>query len=423
MSNNRLFNGVHRKKLFEKSFLPPRWKRLENLFFQKRLSKHAQRSLPPQGLRVLHLLVNLEMGGAERLLVDALPLFPRDKYCMKVLGLGKDGTVGELLRSKGISASALGGSKSDPSFVLRLVKYLTKNKPHILHTHLFMPGVLGRLIGKAVGIEIIISHEHFQNAEIYHALLAIEKRTWRFADASVFISKKIKEERSVCIPDSVKKFVIYNGIDATEIERGERRKGRQILGGRYEDVIVGWVGRVDEHEKNLTALLKAMKKVSSSHKNIKVVLIGEGKDIDKLKTATKQMGLDSTVAWLGAREDARSLYAGMDIFVLPSRFEGMPLVLLEAMSAGLPIVASQVGGIPEVVVDGETGFLVECDDYEALAERISLLANDTALRKKMGEKGKERFDKNFRIERFVEKLDNLYTGLWTGDLSCVESQE
>lgn len=423
MSNDRLFNGLHWKKLLEKSFLQSLLARLGIPFLKKRGFKQSQRSLPPHGLRVLHLVVNLEMGGAERLLVDALPLFPRDKYCMEVLGLGKDGVVGELLREKGICTSALGGSKSDPRFALNLVKYLTKNKPHILHTHLFTPGVLGRLIGKAVGIEVIVSHEHFQNAEIHRALLAIEKRTWRFADATVFVSKKVKEERSVHIPYLVKKFVIYNGIDATEIERGERRKGRQIVGGKDDDVIVGWVGRVDEHEKNLTVLLKAMKKVSSSHKNIKAVLIGEGRDIDKLKATTQQMGLDSTVAWLGAREDARSIYVGMDIFVLPSRFEGMPLVLLEAMSAGLPIVASRVGGIPEVVVDGETGFLVECDDYEALAERISLLANDTALRKKMGEKGKERFDKIFRIERFVEKLDKLYTGLWTGDLSCVESQE
>lgn len=401
-----------RGKLLEKSFLG----RFGAPFFQKKGHSAISRSFPSDGLKVLHLLVNLEMGGAERLLVDALPLLSRDKYRVEVLGLGSDGIVGAMLRSKGIPASALGGSKTDPKFIFKLINYLTKNKPHILHTHLFIPGVVGRVVGTAVGVKLIISHEHFQKGEIHPLRIVVEKNTWRLADAVVFVSHKLETERVANLPRSLKKFVIYNGINPAEIIRGERNNARHILGGKNTDVIIGWVGRINEHEKNLTLMLKAIKKIYSAQENIRVVLIGDGKDSNKLKTTTKEWGLSGVVQWLGARSDVRSLYSGMDVFVLPSRFEGMPLVLLEAMSAGLPVVASRVGGISEIVVDGETGFLVEWDDDKTLAERISLLAGNAKLRKQMGEKGKELFERQFRIERFVEKIDELYHGLWTGEL-------
>ena len=130
-----------------------------------------------------------------------------------------------------------------------------------------------------------------------------------------------------------------------------------------------------------------------------------------IENHVQKLGLSEKVQFLGYQNNILEILRSMDIFILPSLWEGMPNAILEAMAAGLPVVATNVGGTPEVVVDGETGFLVPPRDPEALANAIKLLIDDPELRKKFGQAGRERVERHFTIQETVRKTEELYLRL------------
>lgn len=378
-------------------------------------ASHKRREWPGSGLKVTHLLMGLDWGGAERLLADALPLFDRRRYRLEVVALGADGPMGDLLHGNDIPVTALNGAASRPGFLLKLYNHLFSNRPDVLHTHLYWPGVLGRALGRAAGVGAIVCHEHFIAAEISGRRRLLERFTWNWADVVVGVCDAALKSRESDIPSNVRRTIIYNGVRIEDIPPTCGADARRMMGVSDDDFVAGWVGRVDESVKDLTTLLKAAKLLRTELKSLKWVLIGDGQDRKALEIKAGSLGLDGVVKWAGGRPDARRLYAGMDIFVLPSRAEGLPMVALEAMAAGIPIIATRAGGIPEIVVDGETGVLFDVGDSGAMADAAKRLAGNPALRRKMGEGGRKRVAANFGIERFVENLDRLYRSLWTGE--------
>ena len=180
------------------------------------------------------------------------------------------------------------------------------------------------------------------------------------------------------------------------------------LGG--EEIIVGFIGRFHA-QKGIDVLLKAFEKIEKSKMNVRLMLVGDGTLRKKIWKQSQTLGNDNRVLFTGIRKDIPLILSSLDIFVLPSRWEGLPLVLLEAMAAGLPIVATAVGGIPEVVVDGETGFLVPPEDPEALASAITRLIEDSVLRKKFGKAGYKRVKQHFNIQEASRRTEELYFSL------------
>jgi glycosyltransferase involved in cell wall biosynthesis len=130
-----------------------------------------------------------------------------------------------------------------------------------------------------------------------------------------------------------------------------------------------------------------------------------------MEAKAKAMQLSEDVIFTGIRQDVPNILGLLDVFVLPSLWEGLPIALLEAMAAGLPVVATAVGGTPEVVVEGETGFLVPPRDPEALAEAILRLLREPDLRRRMGEAGRKRVAEHFSVEQMVQKTEALYEHL------------
>lgn len=377
-------------------------------------TNHERRDWPESGLKVTHVLMDLDVGGAERLLSDALPLFDRNRYRMEVVALGFDGPMGDLLRENRIPVTALNGAISRPGFLLKFYNYLSSNKPDILHTHLYWPGVLGRAFGRLIGIEKIICHEHFIAEELSAGRRMIERFTWKWADAVVGVCDAALKSKESSIPGNVNRITIHNGIRIEDVTSAARGDSRRAMGVPDDNIVAGWVGRVDESVKDLTTLLKTAKMLKAECPSLRWVLIGDGKDREALERESHSQGEDDVVRWLGQRPDARRLYAGMDIFALPSRAEGMPMVILEAMAAGLPVVATRAGGISEIIVDGEEGILFEAGDARAMSQAVKRLAEDATLRKEMGEKGRERANSGFSIERFVEDMDRFYQVIWSG---------
>lgn len=302
--------------------------------------------------------------------------------------------------------------------LLSLVWLIFKEKPDIVHTHSSKAGILGRLAAKIAGVPYIV---HTPHGHVFYGhfgilfskiFLWIERIFSRFTDRMVALTdgeKKDYIKLSVCA--SEKLFKIHSGVDLKPFMHcnGNRVEKRRSLGLDQNGTVIGFVGWLLPI-KGPAYLLKAMAHIWCDHPNVSLVMVGKGElDVD-LRTQALKMNANGRVKFLGWREDIHEIMPLFDLLVLPSLNEGMGRVLVEAMAAGKPVVASEVGGIPDLVKHGETGYLVRPADEKALANGIKKLLNDPPRAKQMGRRGKE-YCKQFSLEAMIEKLDGLYSSL------------
>ncbi len=158
-------------------------------------------------------------------------------------------------------------------------------------------------------------------------------------------------------------------------------------------------------------LIRGFAHALSEQEDLVLLLAGDGELRDELTALVAELSLGDRVRFLGWRDDTADLLAGSDIFVLPSLNEGLGLVLIEAMAANLPVVATRVGGVPEVVEEGQTGLLVEARNPDRISNAILRLARDRALRERMGRAGRERADEHFSIQATVRRTEQIYNDL------------
>lgn len=187
---------------------------------------------------------------------------------------------------------------------------------------------------------------------------------------------------------------------------------REAWGIQPRTHLIGTVGRFVP-PKGHTYLLDAIVRLQSQFPDVKTLVVGDGALLRPMEEKAQALGLSDAVVFTGIRRDVPEILALLDVFVLPSLWEGLPIALLEAMAAGLPVVATRVGGVPEVVEDGVTGLLVPPRDPDALAEAITRLLRDPDLRCKMGQAGRERVESEFSVEKMVRKTETLYEEVLT----------
>ena len=172
-------------------------------------------------------------------------------------------------------------------------------------------------------------------------------------------------------------------------------------------VRIGIVARLSA-EKDHQTLLSACKLLADHSSGFHLEIIGDGPLRGTLEKTVRTLGLDKHVSFAGMRHDVPELLRQLDIFVLSSTTEGISLTLLEAMATTLPVVATNVGGNPEVIIDGETGFIVPPQNPGVMANKLLLLINDVNLRRQMGNKGRERVVAQFSIKETALKYEKLY---------------
>jgi glycosyltransferase involved in cell wall biosynthesis len=210
------------------------------------------------------------------------------------------------------------------------------------------------------------------------------------------------------------RFVVVRlGIELEERVAGERNgraESRRYLGipdGRFA---VGWIGRMTG-VKRTDDVLVSFKQLRDDGVDAVLCMVGDGPDRRQLERRAKELGLIRETLFLGYQEDVAPYYAAFDALVLPSGNEGTPVSVIEALAAGRPVVATRVGGVPDVVRDGEDGFLVEAGATDELAERLARLARDPQLRERMGSEGRARVLPRYAVDRLVDDVDRLYRSL------------
>jgi glycosyltransferase involved in cell wall biosynthesis len=302
--------------------------------------------------------------------------------------------------------------------LLSLTWLIFKEKPEIVHTHSSKAGILGRLAAKIAGVSHII---HTPHGHVFYGHFGpfasrifrwVEKIFSKFTDRMVALTDGEMDDYinlSVCPTEKLLK--IHSGVDIKKFMQanGNRVEKRRSLGLDQNEAVIGFVGWLLPI-KGPKYLLKAMDDVWQVYQDASLVLVGKGDlDVDLRAEALKK-NANGKVKFLGWREDIDEIMPLFDMLVLPSLNEGMGRVLVEAMAAGKPVVASRVGGIPDLVRDGVTGYLVPPADEKALANGIKKLLDDPAEAKQMGRRGQEHC-RQFSLEAMIEKLDALYSEL------------
>jgi glycosyltransferase involved in cell wall biosynthesis len=208
-------------------------------------------------------------------------------------------------------------------------------------------------------------------------------------------------ERSMSIPTGV-------DLERFHPDSADRSKARRALGVHAEGPVVGVVAYLRQ-DKGHAVLLEAFPQILESYPECSLVVVGDGPERLNLESLAKRLGIERSVRFVGLREDIPILLPGFDIFCQPSlRNEGVPQSVLQAGAAGLPVVSTEVGGIPEAVVHGETGFLVAPGDAGALADRLSALLAGRELRREMGEAARRHVSGAFSVQRMLDRTEQAY---------------
>jgi glycosyltransferase involved in cell wall biosynthesis len=177
-----------------------------------------------------------------------------------------------------------------------------------------------------------------------------------------------------------------------------------------ERFVVGWIGRMTA-VKRTDIVLRSFSRLKDEGVDAVLCMVGDGPDRRSVEDLAGELGVMRDSLFPGYQEDVGPFFAAFDVFVLPSGNEGTPVTAIEALASGCPVVATRVGGVPDVVTDGEDGFLVEPGDVEELAARLAQLANDPDLRGRMGAAGRERMRSRYAVDRLIDDIDRLYRDL------------
>lgn len=235
---------------------------------------------------------------------------------------------------------------------------------------------------------------------------------------------KVLPDKIICVSEAVRDVVleregveknrtvvINNGVDLEYRQSGRQEETRQELGFKKDNLVLGMVANYNRPVKGVTNFLDAIPAIISEVPSARFIFVGGGKEEGALRDKARALGIEPYIVLTGYQKDVRRYYEIMDISVLTSFSEGLSITLLESMNYGIPIVATRVGGNPEVVVEGETGYLVPVKDNRLLINRIVKLLKDHDLRRRMGDEGRNRAERSFQLRDVANKYMEIYRGL------------
>ena len=357
---------------------------------------------------------SLVIGGAEKLLLTTVKYLNRDRYEIIVCCIVSEGIIADEIKKLGIKFYCLNESPRfyNPKKIYSLYKLFKKEKPAIVHTQILGANIYGRIAAMLARVPVIISTEHNVYYKKKRVHIWLDKILAKNTDKIVAVSNRVKEFTSKQEGIGKDKFeLIYNGIDSKEfLPTASRKDIRDKLNFREGDFILGAVGALTI-QKGHYYLIQALSLLVKRYPNTILLVVGTGELKEELQEIVRKLSLQENVRLLGLRRDISDLLNCMDVFVLPSLWEGLGIALLEAMLMGLPVVASSVDGILEIVENGKNGILVPPGNVEALSNAIDELIENPQLRQSLGKAAKEHILEKFEVRQYIHKLENLYNRL------------
>lgn len=354
-------------------------------------------------IKIIYIITSLNFGGAERLLLDLVKHLEKERYEVKVATVVEGGPLASEFEKIGIPVKIFKKkSKIGIKVIWQIYKYLKQERPQIVHTHLFGGDTWGRLAAILARVPIIVSTEHNTNLDENYLKRQVKKILSLFTKKIIAVSQAVKRFSVAVGRISEKKIIVIpNGV--------EMNKFLAISEKKYSSPpIIGIVGRL-ETQKGHEFLFKALNLIKAIPWTLWV--IGDGSLRGNLEKLAKDLDLQERIIFLGTRSNIVEILSQIDIFVLPSLWEGLGLAVLEAAAAGKPIVVSRVGGIPEIIEDKKNGLLIEPKDIKGLSQALLWTLSHEDEAKRMGRRAKESLKEKFDIKKMVGEYEKLYQEL------------
>ena len=365
-------------------------------------------------MRILQLISSAGYYGAEAVVVNLSAALRRSE-CDVVLGIFENahcpnGELAERAASRGVSTLPVAcAGRFDRRGVESVRRVIQECGVDLIHTHGYKADMYGYFAARDTGVPVMATCHNWVGdslpVRIYDFL---DHMTLRQFPHVVAVSEAVRRSlrRYGVRPSRIS--VVPNGIDVDTFDRGGCEFAEELR--KDGKLTIGLVGRL-VLDKGGDWLLRAAVEVLRIRPDAMLVFVGEGPARAGLEQMSRELGVAGRVIFTGYRQDMASVYAALDIVVLPSRKEAMPVTLIEAMAAGRPVVATRVGAVDQVVAHGETGLLVDRGDWHGFTQALLCLVNDPAMAATMGQRGRERSAQLFSEDIMATRYLKLYAGL------------
>lgn len=363
-------------------------------------------------MKILQLIDGLNIGGAEVLLRDLVQFLIANGHEVQV-AYSTPGPLAETLSEMGVPLTRLPRlARVDPFLLVGMMRTMRRVRPDLVHTHLFKSDLHGRLAARGMRVPVVVSTAHNNDAWAKRALLGyLYGLTSRLADRVIAVSEEVRHyqiQYTFLPPEKI--ITIDNGVDVRRFEGQDGRAVRAEL-GLGDAPVIGVIGRLSP-QKDHGNFLQAAARILQAMPTARFLIVGEGPLRAELEAQARSLGLDQAVIFCGLRRDIPAVLAALDVLVFSSRWEGLPVTLLEGMAAARPVVSTAVGGVGEVVKDGESALLVPPGDPAALAEACLRVLREPKLADKLATAAYVRVCANYSLDVMLRRTLELYEELW-----------
>ncbi len=363
-------------------------------------------------IRVLHVIDSLDLGGGQTALLNLVKCADRKRFQHEVAAMHGEGFFAAAFRDIGVTVHSLSAKKWPPGYLWRLPMLLRRGRFDVVHCHLFGANWIAKPIAALAGTRVIYHHDQCNDAfrsgsrvatwvdallnRLATRVLAVSRSVERFA----VDVERVPTAKVSYLPNSVD-LSVFSPVDAAARSAARRRWGLPETG-----LVIGGVGRL-VFQKNFDLLIESLGPLAVERGDVTLALFGAGPDEAALRGLASQFA--DRVRLIGQVADRRSVYAALDLLVLPSRFEGLPMTALEAMASGVPVVATAVDGMRELVAD-EPGAarLVPVGDGVELRTVVADLLDDAGARGALVTTARSVVERRFDARRLAAELETLY---------------
>lgn len=371
-------------------------------------------------IRVLHLRDTQVVCGPGKTIIETACAVDPAEFRLSVgvfAAPGARNAYEDAARARGIEVHRLEAPRGwDPRLVVRLAELVKRERIDIVHSHDFLSDVLTRLLLLRVRVATMsTAHGFITNTFRSRVTVTLGQRALRGLDRVVAVSEETRRRVVAAGVPASKLTVIHNAIVARNYRAVDFERGafRRQIGVADEAILIGNIGRLSP-EKGQRDTLLAAAPLAREDPRVHVVFVGSGPDREALGALASEVGLEGRVTFAGHMRDVRPVYRDLDVLALTSYTEGFPNVVLEALCMDVPVLATSVGGVPELMVDGRTGIMVPAGRSDLIEAGLRRLVYDRAEAARMTALGRQRVLDDFEFAGRTRKEETVYRELVHG---------